>query len=278
MREMRELFAIGEISRLFHLPVSTIRYYCDIGLVTPARVDAKTGYRYFSTEQFELLNTIKYLQALGMPLADIRVLLENRRVENFVALLEKQKEKTADKIRELTEIQEKLAARIEQIGDTSREELLDQIRIVHLPPRTAVSLDRSIEAGSDLEMQIRILENSSDMESAVFLGKVGLSVAEEDLLAGRYGRYRSMFLLVENETCNPRMMRSLEGGTYAVLRFHGTHGDAAGQYARLMKEILAQGYRVRGHSVEITLIDYGLTNDPQKFITEIQIPVDSQVT
>ncbi len=30
---------------------------------------------------------------------------------------------------------------------------------------------------------------------------------------------------------------------------------------------------VCGTSREITLIDYGLTNDPEKFVTEIQIPV-----
>lgn len=275
---MRELFSIGEISRLFQLPVSTIRYYCDIGLVTPAKVDERSGYRYFSTEQFELLNTLKYLQALGMPLSDIRELLRNRSTENFVSRMEKQKEETERQIFELMEIREKLTARIAQINDASRAEQMDQIRLLQLPARTAVMLHSAIEPDADLELKIRILENRSEMESAVFLGKVGLSIAQEHLSKGDFSQYRAIFLLVENERYNRQMGEPLASGQYAVLRFHGTHRDAAPHYRRLMDFIEENHCAVAGHSVEITLVDFGMTQDPEKFITEIQIPVDSQVT
>lgn len=271
---MKELFSIGRISKLFHLPVSTIRYYCDIGLVTPAQVDEATGYRYFSADQFELLNTIKYLQALGMPLREISVLLKNRTVEGFVAQLEKQREETERQLRELREIRDKLTARVAQICDAKRSELIGCIREEKFPERDVVVLRRSIEPESDLEMNIRILENSSDMESAVFLGKVGLSVSEEDLKAGRFGNYCAVFLLVENETCNPRMLEHLPAGRYAVLRYSGTHRDAAAQYRKLLQYLESSGLAVRGASVEITLVDFGMTNDPSQFITEIQIPVE----
>ena len=38
-------------------------------------IDPATGYRYFSTRQFEPLNTIRYLRALDMPLRDIERVL-----------------------------------------------------------------------------------------------------------------------------------------------------------------------------------------------------------
>ena len=34
-----ELFQIGEMARLFHLSVSSIRHYETLGLVTPERID-----------------------------------------------------------------------------------------------------------------------------------------------------------------------------------------------------------------------------------------------
>ena len=40
--------------------------------------------------------------------------------------------------------------------------------------------------------------------------------------------------------------------------------------------IAAHQMEVAGFSREITMIDYGLTNDLQKFITEISIPVRMQ--
>ncbi len=46
-----------------------------------------------------------------------------------------------------------------------------------------------------------------------------------------------------------------------------------GQYARLLAYTEAHGLAPAGFSREITMIDYGLTNDPEKFVTEITIPV-----
>ena len=64
-------FSIGQLAQLFDIPVATLRYYDEIGLLTPARVNPHSHYRYYGTPQFERLSTIKYLRALGLPLATI---------------------------------------------------------------------------------------------------------------------------------------------------------------------------------------------------------------
>lgn len=58
-----------------------------------------------------------------------------------------------------------------------------------------------------------------------------------------------------------------------TLRFQGGHDQAPGYYERLMDYMEEQHYGISGFSREITMIDYGLTNDVTKFVTEIQIPV-----
>ena len=45
------------------------------------------------------------------------------------------------------------------------------------------------------------------------------------------------------------------------------------QYRRLLTRIAQEGMQIAGFSREITLIDYGITNDPEKFVTENCIPV-----
>lgn len=57
------------------------------------------------------------------------------------------------------------------------------------------------------------------------------------------------------------------------LRFQGSHTDAPAQYRRLLTRIAQEGMQIAGFSREITLIDYGITNDTEKFVTEICIPV-----
>ena len=39
------LFKIGEMSRIFHVSVSSLRHYENIGLLRPEYTDEQTGYR-----------------------------------------------------------------------------------------------------------------------------------------------------------------------------------------------------------------------------------------
>lgn len=279
---MNERFSIGEVARLFSISVSSLRYYSDIGLLPPAFVDPETGYRYYSTEQFELLNSIRYLQALGFSLADIRRFLEKREVSSFVEQLQAQQQATEQQLRHFQEIQQKIARRLEQITDALRTDPLEQIEERHFPERPAVFLRQDIEAGASLELPIRQLESQSALRAAVFLGKVGLSISRENLENARFERYQSIFLLVENEFPNPAACQSLPAGPFLCLRFRGIHRQSPEHYTRLIRHIAANGYIIRGDSVEITLIDSGMTANPEQHVTEIQIPIkrplDSPVT
>jgi len=41
------MIKIGEFSKLVQLPVATLRYYDQVGLLKPVEVDRFTGYRYY---------------------------------------------------------------------------------------------------------------------------------------------------------------------------------------------------------------------------------------
>ena len=104
---MKNLFTIGEMADLFGINIRTLRYYDEIGILHPETADPDTGYRYYSTRQFERLNTIKYLRALGVSLKKIALFFENR----------EQKAETQAKISELTQIEQKLEYRLKALED-----------------------------------------------------------------------------------------------------------------------------------------------------------------
>lgn len=56
---------------MFHISVGSLRRYEQAGLLKPEYTDPETGYRYYSARQFEVLNTIRYLRVLDMPLGQI---------------------------------------------------------------------------------------------------------------------------------------------------------------------------------------------------------------
>ena len=69
------MIRIGEFSRLSQTPVSTLRYYDEIGLLKPVEVDHFTGYRYYSFDQLARLQRVLALKDLGFSLEEIGHLL-----------------------------------------------------------------------------------------------------------------------------------------------------------------------------------------------------------
>ena len=99
--DRKNLFPIGEVSKLFHISVSSLRHYEHIGLLTPEYISSDSGYRYYGTEQFEVLNTIRYLRALDMPLAEIEDFLKNKDISRIEEKLLQQKHAVLKKQQEL---------------------------------------------------------------------------------------------------------------------------------------------------------------------------------
>lgn len=68
--------SIGEFARASGLTPKALRLYGELGLLPPAHVDPRTGYRTYVREQLEAAQLVARLRALGMPLARIRVVID----------------------------------------------------------------------------------------------------------------------------------------------------------------------------------------------------------
>ena len=124
-----ELFPIGDVARLFHISVSSLRHYEKLGLLQPEYIDPDTGYRYYSIRQFEPLNTIRYLRTLDMPLLSIVDFLKNRDVERMEEKLRQQKEAVIAKERELKRTERKIDKRLKQLKD-AKNSVLEEVRLI----------------------------------------------------------------------------------------------------------------------------------------------------
>ncbi|BCJ34611.1 MerR family transcriptional regulator [Actinocatenispora thailandica] len=72
------MLTIGDFARHGRVSVRMLRHYDALGLLTPARVDAASGYRYYTADQLARLNRIVALKDLGLSLAQIREVLDDR--------------------------------------------------------------------------------------------------------------------------------------------------------------------------------------------------------
>ncbi|MGW3194137.1 MerR family transcriptional regulator [Streptomyces sp. NPDC001118] len=72
---MSSHLSIGDFSRATHMTVKTLRHYHEIGLLEPADVDPRSGYRRYSADQIPTAQVVRRFRALGMPLEEIRTVL-----------------------------------------------------------------------------------------------------------------------------------------------------------------------------------------------------------
>lgn len=269
----KKLFKIGEVARIFNISMGTIRHYEKAGLLKPEYVDEESGYRYYSDRQFEVLNTIRYLRVLDMSLEEIADFLKDRDIDVIEEKLENQKALIARKQHELELVSRKIDHRLEQIRDAVQSEL-DVIRECTIPASRIVWMRDSLKLSTylDLEEQIRILQKNQS-QPLVFMGKVGVGISQETLLAGQYGNYELVYIILDEEDEYDGETEYIEELTCVSVRFNGSHKEAPAYYKALARYIKENGMEIAGFSREVTLIDNGITNDESKFVTQISIPV-----
>lgn len=110
------MFKIGDFSKLTQVPVSALRYYDELGLLKPARIDRFSGYRYYSFDQLPRLNRILALKDLGLSLEQIaQVLDENLTPEQLRGMFRLKQAELQQRVREEQERLARVEARLKQI-------------------------------------------------------------------------------------------------------------------------------------------------------------------
>lgn len=270
------LFSIGDVAKLFHISVSSLRHYEEAGLISPAYVSPTSGYRYYSVRQFEVLNSIRYLRTLDMPLSEIADFLRNRDVERMEEKLLSQKRTVMAKQLELQRIERKIDNRLRAIQD-AKSSVLGTVFFTCKSACRMVWVSDSLQIRSflDMETSMRKLEQQQ-AEAVIFLGKVGIGISAEKLCSGCFERYDGIFLLLDEEDHFDGEFLSLPETPCVSIRFRGSHAEAPAQYQKLLTFIAENALEISGFSREITMIDYGITNNTDKFVTEISIPVHAK--
>jgi DNA-binding transcriptional MerR regulator len=68
------MYTIGQVSEMFQLPISTLRYYDKEGLFP--NLERQSGRRLFSEDEIEALRVIECLKASGLEIKDIKLFME----------------------------------------------------------------------------------------------------------------------------------------------------------------------------------------------------------
>ena len=270
-------FTIGEISRLYNIPAKTLRYYDSVNLFSPSKINPENSYRYYSIDQFEMLNSIKYLRHMGFSIEDIKKHLNTRDSLSFKKKLEEYRKLNEAEIRRLKAVTESLDERIQELEEALHNTDFGTVRILSIPDRKILKLSETYSDIEDLELNLKKLENRSGIDPSIIIGRVGLTVSLSNLKKGCYSEYNSIFIL-QNSSSDSIYNSILPGGEYVSTAVNsGDHSNSPEHYENIFKFLDENRYEITGDAVERVVIDSFITSDKSEHLTYIEIPVNKLI-
>ncbi|MFC9445577.1 MerR family transcriptional regulator [Bacillus cereus] len=271
---LNKRFTIGEMAKMHNIAESTLRYYDEKGIFHPSIVDPQTNYRYYTIDQFSLLDMIKFLRQLNIPLKEIKQYIDERNPAYALSLLEKQQEMMLKKQKEIEYALAKMEHRIHLIKKATKAET-DRILIKKIPKRKITAIAVAPNTTDDMfDYYIHSLQkNMKQMDDSLFSGDIGVTISKKAFMQKEFQAYSSVFILLDYMPYQVHSSDSIKAGIFACAYHHGSYEETGETYKKLMEYIDQEGYEIIGDSIEIGLIDWSVTENPEEQVTEIQIPV-----
>ncbi|MGF9966608.1 MerR family transcriptional regulator [Bacillus rhizoplanae] len=271
---LNQRFTIGEMAKMHNIPESTLRYYDEKGIFQPAIVDSQTNYRYYTIDQFSMLDTIKFLRQLNIPLKEIKQYIDERTPTYALDLLEKQEEMLLKKQREIEYTLAKIKHKIRLMKEAVHTDA-HTVFFTEIPKRKITSLSITPNITDDMfEYSIYSLrKNMKQVDDSLFSGDLGVTIEKDALLKHDFQAYNSVFILLDYMPFEITTSNVIEEGIYACAYHHGPYEETDKTYKRLLQAIEKDDYEICGDAIELALIDWSVTSNPKEQVTEIQIPV-----
>lgn len=271
---MKNLFSIGELSKLQNISRQTLIFYDKIGLFCPAYVNPENGYRYYSAAQLDFLDTICIMKRIGFSLDEIKSYLKGYTLDTSMAALRKQLTIIERQIEELQLIKSRVEHRCLQLEQSTAirsqyaEVSLQTVQsqyIVWQEVAAPYTLDR-------VSMATKQCFVRSFKERLPVFFQSGAIVPLARILRGEYTLASHAFLPIEK--CSAAGVVELPAGQCAVTYHTGDYLSIGTAYERLLQYCRAHRLQIISDSYEFALIDYLSTGDEAEYITKILFYVE----
>lgn len=271
------MLKIGDFSKLTQVSVRMLRYYDNQNILKPSNIDPVTGYRLYAANQVTELQKIVLLRDLGFGVSDIAEVMQNWSEPFLIQrLLDKAGE--ADDIiagekRRITKIREAITH-----IENSEIDKHYNVTIKAIPAIKVISLRRKmndyfdegllwqelldfvrrehIEYDRGSRNNVAILYDSEHMDTDID--------TEVCLVVRKLGKSREGFVF--------RELEPLEH--VACMMVYGPYENLAGAYQSFVNWLSRnQEYSMGATARQITIIDHRETDNPEEYLTEIQLPL-----
>ncbi len=271
---MKNLFSIGEVSRYQNISKQTLIFYDKIGLFPPAYVDPDNGYRYYSAEQIDYLDTILIMKKIGFSLNEIKEHMRHYDIDSSLVVLRKQLTVIEQQIQELGLIRSRVLHRCEQMERAKKYGEKENVIVVEEMEEQYILCQEVEKPYTMSEISIatkKCFAYSFQRKLPIFF-QSGVIVPRSHVRRGLFTQAAQVFLPIE-KTDEAENIKQLPAGKCAGIYHIGDYLSIGSSYQKLLKYCEENSLEIISDSYEFCINDYITSRDEKEYITKIMFYV-----
>lgn len=253
-------YRIGEFSDLSGVSAKTLRFYDQIGLLRPASVNPRTGYRHYRPQQLEELASILALKNLGVSLGDVRSLIgKASSAKDRRELLTELKRTIGQSIQTASQSLEYINAALDELDASTRS---IPVVVKHRPAISIASIRAKVETYADIvQFEQELLKSLPPQSMGSLRGVLWHHCADSGFLEGE------PFVGLRHKLASQSFfdVKQLPAATVACAYARSDDNSDEQAYVAIRKWMNVRGYELAGPKREINLGE----------MLEIQFPLKS---
>ena len=269
--------SIGEMAKMNHITVTTLRLYDELDLLKPVYVNPETNYRYYDIKQNARLDLIQYMKELQMNLKEIKELLDKEDINLIEAILIKKKQQLSIQINDLQRTKDAISRTIYSLERYRKSPPSGTITLEYIDRRRIYVMNTDInfyEHDLDVyEHLLNQLKNNmlSRHYSQIYYCNAGTFLSKERFLKQEFISDR-IFVFVDDHFPE-KDIQIIENGMYACIYLDDFHQEI--DYAKRlldycrMNNLIIYGDYICEVLRELSIFDH---NERSMFL-RLQVPV-----
>lgn len=265
------MLKIGDFSRLSRVSIRMLRYYDEVGLLKPDKVDDFTGYRYYSEEQLLVMGKINALKDMGFGVNAIAEIMKSSNPKEIEQIFQIQKVQLLEEVKDLNHRIRFLDTAITRLR---KDEIMKYDCIIkQMPERYVASVRKVIPKYEEEGRLWHILFSET--------AKLGMTPCGPAMAKLHDKEYKETDVDVEVQIEVKGHYENTENVTFftepemtvASATFKGSYDQFSDVYASLAAWVSENGYGFAGPMIDVYHVSPNDTRNPDEFVTEICCPV-----
>ncbi len=267
---MKEYFTIGDMAEYSGLSAKKLRYYDEMGILSPRHKGPKSGYRYYTFTEFEKSILLKTMRDLDYSLEQIKNEFEKLTPERYLELLKYRSEDITNKVQKLQQMQRFLRGRVMEL-ETVISMPRDRCFVTPIQSLTGIIYPIQNQSSEGLRQKIREIEKEQNDGANIAL--ILRMISKEDLESGKLTDYSYFFVILNNFTGFEDKIQVIPEQNYAVTYCPVPKHKSSKCWKKLLGYIEESDYEICGDGIKRIVIEQGVIMESNEYVSMLGIPV-----